>query len=116
LHTSVTADTIVARVKSGRDDPSRAAETFLSLHGNARRNEVPMLKATYYVLTCALFVCLFVCLERPAYAYVDPGSSLLLIQGISSAVLGVIYFLRRRIKALLFRSKPDTAGSDGERG
>jgi hypothetical protein len=45
---------------------------------------------------------------------VDPGSGLLLIQGISSAVLGVIYFLRRRIKALLFRSKP--AGSDGEQG
>ena len=72
-----------------------------------------MLKIAYFAVTCAMILCLFVCFERPAYAYIDPGSSLFLIQGISSAVLGVLYFTRRRIKAL-FGKKEAESTSDGD--
>jgi hypothetical protein len=44
--------------------------------------------------------CFLVVSERPAYAYVDPGSGLFLLQGISSAFLGVIYVVRRKLKLL----------------
>jgi hypothetical protein len=73
----------------------------------------PMLKAAYLAATCGLLVCLLLVLERPAYAYVDPGSSLFLFQGISSAFLGVFYFLRRRFKAL---AKAKDREANGELG
>lgn len=42
--------------------------------------------------------------ERPAHAYVDPGSGLLLIQTASSIVAGVLFYFRRRL-GLLFARK-----------
>jgi len=72
-----------------------------------------MLKFAYFAVTCAMLLCLFVCFERPAYAYIDPGSGLFLIQGISSAALGILYFMRRRIKAL-FGKKEAQSTSDGD--
>lgn len=73
-----------------------------------------MLRVAYYAVTCGLFVCLFLCLERPAYAYIDPGSGLFLLQGIGSAFLGVLYFLRRRIKRLMGGSKDAAALDDNQ--
>ena len=64
-----------------------------------------MRKFTYYVLSLFLFAGTLLCLERRAYAYVDPGSSLILYQGASSMVLGVIYYFRKRLKALMHGSK-----------
>lgn len=72
-----------------------------------------MLKFLYIAVTCAMLVCLFVCFERPAYAYIDPGSSLFLFQAVSSAFLGVLYFMRRRIKTL-FGKKEAESTADGE--
>jgi hypothetical protein len=46
--------------------------------------------------------------ERPAYAYVDPGSGLFLLQGIGSALLGVLYVIRRKLK-LIKRTKTEPA-------
>ena len=42
--------------------------------------------------------------ERPAHAYVDPGSGLMLIQMASSIVAGVLFYFRRRL-GLLFARK-----------
>jgi hypothetical protein len=50
------------------------------------------------VLTLGILGCVLLCGERPAYAYVDPGSGLFLLQGISSAFLGVLYVIRRKLK------------------
>jgi hypothetical protein len=64
------------------------------------------LKLGYIVVTVAMLFCLSVSLERRAYAYVDPGSGLLILQGIGTVLTGVLFTLRRRIKALFTRSKP----------
>lgn len=61
------------------------------------------LKLKYFVLTIALFLALGCTFERSAYAYVDPGSSLLIFQTLSAIVTGTIFYLRRRIKALFTR-------------
>jgi hypothetical protein len=50
--------------------------------------------------------CVLMSLERPAYAYVDPGSGLFLLQGISTAFLGLLYVVRRKLK-LLWKSKEE---------
>jgi hypothetical protein len=63
------------------------------------------LKLGYIVLTIAMLFCLSISLERRAYAYVDPGSGLLILQGIGTVVTGILFTLRRRIKMLFTRSK-----------
>jgi hypothetical protein len=64
------------------------------------------LKIGYVAVTLAMLFCLSVSLERKAYAYVDPGSGLLILQGVGTLLTGVLFTLRRRIKALFTRSKP----------
>lgn len=74
------------------------------------------LKFTYFALTAALFIALTFCFEQRAYAYVDPGSSLLIFQSLSAIVTGTIFYFRRRLKALFTRSSVDTTnGSDKSR-
>lgn len=43
--------------------------------------------------------------ERPAYAYVDPGSGLLAVQAAGSALVATGWFLRRKIYALFHRGE-----------
>jgi hypothetical protein len=69
-------------------------------------------KLTYLLLTCVLLFLLCVSFERQAYAYVDPGSSLLVFQTLSAAVTGVIFYLRKRLKTLLTRSKSSEVNLD----
>lgn len=57
-----------------------------------------MRKIAYVLVTCGLVVCFLLASERPAYAYVDPGSGLFLLQGIGSAFLGVLYVIRRKLR------------------
>ncbi len=68
-------------------------------------------KLKYFAVTAALFLALSFCLERPAYAYVDPGSSLLVFQSISAMITGVLFYFRRRLKSLFTRdsSSPTNA-------
>ncbi|MDW5265597.1 MULTISPECIES: hypothetical protein [Acidobacteriaceae] len=66
------------------------------------------LKLKYFAITAALFIALTFCFERPAYGYVDPGSSLLIFQSLSAIVTGTIFYFRRRLKALFSRSSTDT--------
>lgn len=43
--------------------------------------------------------------ERPAYAYADPGTGLLAIQAVGSALVATGWYMRRKIYALLHRSE-----------
>ncbi len=63
------------------------------------------LRLKYFAVICALAFTLSVAFERRAYAYVDPGSGLLLLQSLSAMVTGALFYLRKRIKALIFRSR-----------
>ena len=44
--------------------------------------------------------------EQPAYGYTDPGTGLLAIQAVGSAVVAVGWYLRRKIYAILHRGAP----------
>jgi len=54
-------------------------------------------------LAVFIFFCMLVATERQAYAYVDPGSGLLALQGLASGLAATAYFLRRRILMLFTR-------------
>jgi hypothetical protein len=68
-------------------------------------------KLKYFAVTLALFLVLGVFLERPAYAYVDPGSSLLVFQSISAMITGALFYFRRRLKALITRTPVNPANT-----
>jgi hypothetical protein len=71
-------------------------------------------KLRYFAVTLALFVALSILLERPAYAYVDPGSSLLLFQSMSAMITGALFYFRRRLKALITRTPTKPADTREE--
>jgi hypothetical protein len=59
-----------------------------------------------FAVSVMLLVALSFTFERQAHAYVDPGSGLLLFQGISATISGVLFYFRRRIKNLFVRTQP----------
>jgi hypothetical protein len=65
------------------------------------------LKLRYALVTIGFFVCLSLSLEKRAYAYVDPGSSLLAFQSVSALLTGAAFYFRRRLKAFFTRSQND---------
>jgi hypothetical protein len=65
----------------------------------------------YFALTFMLLVALSITFERQAYAYIDPGSGLLVFQGISAVVSGALIYFRRRIKNLFTRTPPAPVSS-----
>jgi len=73
-----------------------------------------MLKFTYFLVSFGLLVTICISFERQAFAYVDPGSSLVIFQGVSSVFMGILYYFRKRLKSLLRRSKVAEAGKNGE--
>jgi hypothetical protein len=55
--------------------------------------------------------------ERPLYAYADPGSGLLAIQAVGSALVATGWYLRQKIFALLHRgsqAKPESVAKSDE--
>jgi hypothetical protein len=58
----------------------------------------------YFALTIMLFVALSFAFEGQAHAYVDPGSGLLIFQGISAVFSGALFYFRRRIKNLFAKT------------
>ena len=73
-----------------------------------------MLKVLYVLATLSLFVCLFLSFERPAMAYIDPGSGLFVLQSISSIFVGALFFMRRRLRMLFRRQKAEAV--DAQQG
>ncbi len=57
-----------------------------------------------FVLTLTLLISLSFTFERQAHAYVDPGSGLLIFQGISAVASSVLIYFRRRIRNIFTRS------------
>ena len=66
-----------------------------------------MKKLSASLLGITMVICFLIASERAAWAYVDPGSGLLAIQGFASVLGTVAYYFRRRIRAL-FGRKPTT--------
>jgi len=58
----------------------------------------------YFAVTLLLLIAISFTFERQAHAYVDPGSGLLIFQGISAAFSGVLFYFRRRIKNLFVKN------------
>jgi hypothetical protein len=71
-------------------------------------------KLTYLLISCVLVFSLCATFERQAYAYVDPGSSLLVFQMITATVTGGLFYIRKRLKALFTRSKSSGPEVDAE--
>ena len=75
---------------------------------NPRFEGFMVLRVRYFVITVALFLSLTCFFERPAYGYVDPGSSLLMFQSVSAFVTGVLFYFRRRLKGLFIRPRVES--------
>ena len=61
-----------------------------------------------FTLGLLAFFCVFCFLlasQGRAWGYVDPGSGLLALQGFATAMAGVMYYMRRRIRALFSRKQ-----------
>lgn len=73
------------------------------------------LKIGYIAVTGLLLIALCLTLEPRAYAYVDPGSSLLMYQSLTAMITGGLFYFRRRLKSLLFRSRSEEIQSNIKR-
>jgi len=62
----------------------------------------------YVSITLMLLVALSFAFERQAHAYVDPGSGLLIFQGISATISAALFYFRRRIRNLFARTPQKT--------
>ena len=70
------------------------------------RGHTMIFKLRYCAITLMLLIALSFTFERQAHAYVDPGSGLLIFQGISAVVSGALIYFRRRIKNLFTKATP----------
>jgi hypothetical protein len=61
-------------------------------------------KLKYFAITLTVLLALSFTFERQAHAYVDPGSGLLIFQGISAVFSGVLFYFRRRLKNLFVKT------------
>jgi hypothetical protein len=66
------------------------------------------------LLTGLQIVALMAAFERPAHAYVDPGSGFVFLQVAGSMFAGAMYYLRHRVKRLLYsiRRSPDSTQTE----
>ena len=61
----------------------------------------------YFAATLVVLVALLICSANVAYAYVDPGTGLLVYQSMTAFATGVMFYFRRRLKLFLFRKPLD---------
>jgi hypothetical protein len=59
-----------------------------------------VLRSCLFLLGAVQVVVLLVAFERPAQAYVDPGSGFVFLQVAGSMCAGAIYYLRHRVKRM----------------
>lgn len=60
-----------------------------------------LLGSCVFLLGALQIAALFVSFERPAQAYVDPGSGFVLLQIAGSMFAGAVYYLRHRLKLVI---------------
>ena len=59
------------------------------------------LRLLFTLLGAIQIAALFVAFERPAQAYVDPGSGFVFLQIAGSMFAGAVYYMRHRLKRIL---------------
>ena len=64
-----------------------------------------VLRSGLLLLTALQIAALLVAFERPALAYVDPGSGFVFLQVAGSMFAGALYYLRHRVKRLFYSSR-----------
>ena len=60
----------------------------------------PILRCCFLLLGLLQIAALLVALERPALAYIDPGSGFVFLQVAGSMFAGAVYYLRHRLKRI----------------
>ena len=67
-----------------------------------------LLSFASFALGCVVCVCVLIATEQRAMAmYVDPGSGLLALQSAASVMAAAAFFLRRKIRAVFGKRKPE---------
>jgi hypothetical protein len=57
-------------------------------------------RTSLVVLAIAQFITLAIAFQKPAYAYADPGSGLLLLQIAGSMAAGALFIVRSKLRKL----------------
>ena len=65
-----------------------------------RFNFPPILRCCLLLLGALQIAVLLIAFERPAQAYIDPGSGFVFLQVAGSMVAGAIYYLRHRLRRM----------------
>jgi hypothetical protein len=73
-----------------------------------------VLRSWFFLLGVLQIAALLVAFERPAQAYVDPGSGFVFLQVAGSMCAGAIYYLRHRVKRLLSSLRKSPVSSPTE--
>jgi hypothetical protein len=81
---------------------------------NRRSHSPSVLRSWLLLLTALQIAALLVAFERPAQAYVDPGSGFVFLQVAGSMCAGAIYYLRHRVKRLLHSLRRSPAPTQTE--
>jgi hypothetical protein len=59
-----------------------------------------VLRSLFFLLGAVQIAALLVAFERPAQAYVDPGSGFVFLQVAGSMFAGAVYYMRHRLKRI----------------
>ena len=73
-----------------------------------------VLRSGLLLLAVLQIAALMVAFERPAQAYVDPGSGFVFLQVAGSMFAGAIYYLRHRVKRILLSLRRSPGGTQTE--
>jgi hypothetical protein len=63
-----------------------------------------MRRLLFVLPALTMFVGFVLLFQQPAYAYADPGTGLLAIQTLGSALVATGWYLRRKIRTLFLRN------------
>ena len=73
-----------------------------------------VLRSWLLLLTALQIAALMVAFERPAQAYIDPGSGFVFLQVAGSMCAGAIFYLRHRVKRLFYSLRRSDAPAQTE--
>jgi hypothetical protein len=73
-----------------------------------------VLRSALFLLAVLQIAILVVAFERPARAYVDPGSGFVFLQVAGSMCAGAIFYLRHRVKRLFYSLRRSSAPAQTE--
>jgi hypothetical protein len=65
------------------------------------RRSPRVLRSVFFLLGGLQIAAIFVAFERPAQAYVDPGSGFVFLQIAGSMFAGAVFYMRHRLRRIL---------------